>query len=148
MKETKKKRFPMGIFKPSKYIDYEYRKDKIGIVSHYNNIGLRDANIVKDSVYMMNIETKNGKTKKAIFVDIEVEEGNQYYFGTIELWGNTQYSDPVLKQILGIKKGDEYNEELLQSRISFDQNGRDLSTLTSKRVPHLQINISASVIAN
>lgn len=129
MKETKKRRPIMGIFKPSKYIDYEYKNDKETIIAFYNKEGLRDAKIVKDSVYMVEIPKKNGKTKKAIMIDLEIDEGDQYYFGDIVFRGNTSYPDAILREIMGIKKGDEYDEQLLQSRLSFDRNGRDINTL-------------------
>jgi outer membrane protein insertion porin family len=129
MKETKKKRFPMGIFKPSKFIEMDYKNDKDNILAHYNNIGRRDARILKDTVYIKETALANGKTKKGIFVEINLEEGNQYYFGDVSFRGNTTYPTSVLKEILGIKRGDKYNQELLQSRLSFDKNGRDISSL-------------------
>lgn len=60
---------------------------------------------------------------------MHIDEGTTYYFGDIKFRGNSSYSDEVLGRILGIRRGEVYNEELLQSRISFDRNGRDLSTL-------------------
>lgn len=129
MKETKKRRFPMGIFKPSKYIDYEYKNDKEKIITYYNNIGRRDAELVSDTVYMKEITLRNGKKRKGIYIDITLEEGNQYYFGDISFRGNSTYPTPVLREVLGIKKGEKYSEELLQSRLNFDKNGRDISSL-------------------
>ena len=129
MKETKKRRFPMGIFKPSKFIEYEYKNDKENIVAYYNNKGKRDTRIIRDSAYMTDIPLKNGKTRKGIIIEIDLAEGNQYYFGDIDIRGNTTYSSAVLREVLGIKKGDLYNEELLQTRLNFDRNGRDISTL-------------------
>jgi outer membrane protein insertion porin family len=129
MKETKKRRFPMGIFKPSKYIEYEYKADKEKIITYYNNIGRRDAQILSDSVIMREVTLKNGKKRKGIYINIALEEGNQYYFGDITFRGNTTYPTAVLREVLGIKKGDKYNEEMLQSRLNFDKNGRDISSL-------------------
>lgn len=129
MKETKQRTFLISIFKPSKYIDYEYKKDKEKLLTHYNNIGRRDAKIVSDSVNLREVITKNGKKRKKIFIDIVIEEGPQYYFGDLSFRGNSTYPTQVLREVLGIKKGDKYNEELLQSRINFDKNGRDVSSL-------------------
>ena len=36
---------------------------------------------------------------------------------------------PVLNKIMGIQRGDVYNADLIKSRIEFDRNGRDISTL-------------------
>lgn len=127
MKETKQRTI-LSIFKPSKFIEKEFENDKKSIIAYYNTIGRRDARILRDSVYL--IETKKGdKIKKTLGIDIVLEEGTNYYFGDITIRGNTTYSTKDLMTILGIKKGMVYNEELLQSRISFDRNGRDLSTL-------------------
>ena len=119
----------MGIFKPSKYIEYEYKADKEKIITYYNNIGRRDAQILSDSVIMREVTLKNGKKRKGIYINIALEEGNQYYFGDITFRGNTTYPTAVLREVLGIKKGDKYNEEMLQSRLNFDKNGRDISSL-------------------
>ena len=58
-----------------------------------------------------------------------IEEGIQYQFGEISWKGNSKYSDTLLTNILGIKKGDIYNDQLLQERIHFSENGRDISRL-------------------
>ena len=129
MKETKQRTFLISIFKPSKYIDYEYKADKEKLLAYYNNIGRRDAKIVSDSVHLREVTLKNGKKVKRIYIDIVLEEGFQYYFGDISFRGNSTYPTQVLREVLGIKKGDKYNEQMLQSRINFDKNGRDISSL-------------------
>ena len=123
MKETKRNNI-WAIFKPSKFIQKEYEQDKKNIVAAYNNVGHRDASISKDSIYL----TQKRK-RKVMNIDIHVDEGATYVFGDIIFRGNTTYSDRVLDNILGIKKGDVYNEELIQTRLNFDRNGRDISTL-------------------
>lgn len=124
MKETKRNNF-WAIFKPSKFIESEYKTDKEAIINYYNTVGHRDATITKDSIYL--VEKPNGK--KAMVIDLYIDEGDKYYFGEIAFKGNTTYPDRILDQIMGIKAGDVYNEELINSRISFDRNGRDISTL-------------------
>lgn len=123
MKETKRNNL-WAIFKPSKFIEKEYENDKKNIIAEYNKLGQRDAVIVKDSIYL--VQKKN---RKVMHIDIHVDEGNIYRFGNITFRGNTTYSDRVLNNIMGIKQGDVYNEELIQTRLSFDRNGRDISTL-------------------
>ena len=44
----------------------------------------------------------------------KIEEGNKYYFGDINFIGNAVYSNDVLQQILGLKKGDVYNGVVLK----------------------------------
>ncbi len=123
MKETKRNNF-WAIFKPSKFIQKEYDNDKKNIINFYNTVGNRDAGITKDSVYIV-----QKKKRKVMNIDLYINEGMTYRFGDIAFKGNTTYSDRVLDNIMGIKKGDVYNEELISTRLNFDRNGRDISTL-------------------
>ena len=123
MKDTRQRRW-YTFFKSSKFIEEDYEKDKKALIALYNTRGLRDAQIIRDSVYIVE---NNGK--KGIAIDIDIQEGNVYYFGDIAFRGNTTYRSVELANRLGIKKGDIYNEELLNTRINYDQNGRDISGL-------------------
>ena len=58
-----------------------------------------------------------------------MDEGNQYYFRNISWKGNSIYETSVLEEVLGISKGEIYNQELLETRLRFSQDGRDVSTL-------------------
>ncbi|MEM6722494.1 MAG: POTRA domain-containing protein, partial [Bacteroidota bacterium] len=60
---------------------------------------------------------------------MDINEGNPYYFRDIEFKGNSIYSEERLKEVLGIAPGDVYNEELLQQRLSFSPDSRDVSSL-------------------
>ena len=62
-------------------------------------------------------------------IDIHVEEGHKFYFGTIDWLGNTKYPSDVLENVLRIRKGDVYDGQLLQERLFFDPNGNDVSSL-------------------
>ncbi|MBK7796071.1 MAG: hypothetical protein IPJ64_06835 [Saprospiraceae bacterium] len=109
------------IFSKSKFIEEDYEKDKDLILAYYRNKGYRDASIVSDSVW----RTKSGRIR----IHMNVEEGDRYYFRDISVKGNTLYTEEHIKNVLGIQKGDVYNEELLQKRLSFSQDGRDVSSL-------------------
>ncbi|MBE0637883.1 MAG: BamA/TamA family outer membrane protein [Bacteroidales bacterium] len=109
------------IFKSSKYIETDFEEDKRNLISKYQSLGYRDARIVKDSIYR--------KDEKSISIIIEVEEGPQYYFGDINWIGNTKYTDEFLSSVLRIKKGDIYNKELLNTNLSFNPAGIDVSSL-------------------
>ena len=58
-----------------------------------------------------------------------MSEGDQYYFRDIAFKGNSIYDTKRLEEILGIKKGDIYNESLLETRLRFSQDGRDVTSL-------------------
>ncbi len=119
MKETKRKR---RIFAGSKLIKNEYEGDKRKIINHYNTVGFKDATITKDSIWR-----KNGNGH--IMMEIDISEGNEYYFRNIVFKGNSIYSDEVLRDVMSISKGEVYNQELLDTRLNFSQDGRDISSL-------------------
>lgn len=118
MKETHRK---LKIFSSSKLVRKEYETDKKNIIQYYNTIGFRDALIVSDSIW----REKDGDLR----IDITLDEGNRYYFRNIEWKGNSIFPSTTLASVLGIKKGDVYNQELLETRLRFSQDGRDVSTL-------------------
>jgi len=124
MKETKRYLW-YNIFKKSKLIDEEYESDKKKIIAYYQSKGIRDAQIIYDSVKIIT----NSKGKKVVRIEMKIDEGNTYYFGNITFRGNTSYNSKDLLALMDIKRGDVFSSELLNSRISFDKNGRDISTL-------------------
>ena len=116
MKKTKSNKF-YNFFNSKKFSEKDYPEDKKNLVSTLNEAGYRDARIVRDSVYIVDIVGKNGKVKKKINIDIELEEGSKYYFRDINWTGNSVYSSEVLDQILGIEKGDVYDVVSMQKRL-------------------------------
>ena len=117
--------FRFRLFSSSKFNQPKYEEDKQSLVAFYNTLGFRDALVVSDTVYPV----INGDLN----IDIKVKEGRKYYFGDISWKGNTKYSSDFLTKVLGIKKGDTYNYQLLESRmgrqLSPDGNGEDVSSL-------------------
>lgn len=121
-KQMKNTKWKKRIFASSKLIRDEYETDKEAIITYYNNIGFRDAQIVKDSIFY----TPDGQN---VVVAMKIDEGQRYYFREIVWKGNSIYSNQQLTEVLGISKGDVYNEELLNTRINFSQEGRDINSL-------------------
>ncbi|MDX1314313.1 MAG: POTRA domain-containing protein, partial [Eudoraea sp.] len=111
MKNTKKK-LPGRFWKKSKYIEDDYQEDLTSLIDKYAENGYRDARVISDTVEILNDNN--------IDIRIKVEEGNKYYFGDIDFVGNSVYTDRMLSQVLGIKKGDTYNGVLLRKRIADD----------------------------
>jgi outer membrane protein insertion porin family len=118
MKETHRKQ---KLFKKSKLVRELYEEDKRKIETYYNTLGYRDARVPKDSIW----RNKKGQ----LMIQMNIEEGERYYFRDIRWKGNTLYETKYLDQVLGIKKGDVFNQELLNTRLSFSQDGRDISSL-------------------
>ena len=122
MKNTKQKNI-LRVFKRSKYIEADYKEDLQSVVDKYKEKGYRDARILSDTLTKSNDNT--------ISLKIGVEEGEKYYYGSINFLGNTIYSDEQLNQVLKIKKGDTYNGIELEKRIadSSDPDAFDLTNL-------------------
>ena len=118
MKSTKRKK---NIFRKSKFVKEGFEEDKLNIIDYYNTVGFRDAKIVSDTLW----RNEDGR----IMLELTVDEGDQYYFRDITWKGNSIYTDEQLSAVLGIAEGDVYNEELLQNRLSFSLDGRDVSSL-------------------
>jgi len=121
MKKTKTK-FLGRFWKKSKFIEKDYKEDLTSILDFYKEKGYRDARITKDSVII---------DKKNITVNLDIEEGNKYYFGKISFLGNTVYSDNYLANVLGLYTGDTYNGVLLKKRIA-DNTKPDGDDLTNQ----------------
>ncbi|MFO7879379.1 MAG: outer membrane protein assembly factor BamA [Bacteroidota bacterium] len=108
MKETKEKAW-YNVFKSSKFIRKDFRDDKKAVIKKYNEEGFRDARIIKDSIWKNDDNTINLK--------LVIDEGNKYYFREIDWIGNTKYNNEQLTRVLGIERGDVYNQQLLDERL-------------------------------
>ena len=116
MKKTKSNKI-YNFFNSKKFNEKEYPEDKKNLISAFNEAGYRDARIVRDSVYLVDVVKKNGKVKKRICIDIEVDEGQKYYFRDVTWTGNSVYSAEALNEVLKIQKGDVYDKVTLQKRL-------------------------------
>ena len=110
-------------FSSAKFNDKKFTSDLDNILEYYNTLGYRDATILKDTVY----HTKKGDLN----IDIKLSEGRRYYFGNISWRGNTKFGDSVLTAILGIRKGDIYNMDILNKKLGKNAGpeGGDISGL-------------------
>ena len=88
-------------------------KTRFNLIKKYNELGYRDAIVVRDSV----IRNEDGKT---VDIKLWIEEGNQYHIRDIRWLGNTIYPGQYLDAVLGIKKGDIYNQKQLDQRLTSD----------------------------
>lgn len=122
MKNVKRKNF-LRFWKKSKYSEEGFAEDKASIIKKYKANGYRDARVSKDTIIVNDENT--------IRLELNIEEGKKYYFGDIRFIGNSVYTDNVLRQVLGIKKGESYNGVLLQERIedASDPEANDLTNL-------------------
>jgi outer membrane protein insertion porin family len=98
--------------KAKKYTPERWSKDKQNMIDKYNEKGFRDAQIIKDSVW--NVDPKH------VNIYVKVDEGKKYFIRNVSWVGNTLYSADYLSNILGMKKGDVYNQKLMNKRLSED----------------------------
>ncbi len=111
MKDTRRK--SINFFKPSKFVEETFEEDQALVITKYNSLGYRDAELIVDSVYDV--------SSNRIAIDISIVEGNQYFFRDLNWVGNTKYTSEGLSRMLKIKKGDPYDTELLNKRLNIDE---------------------------
>jgi outer membrane protein insertion porin family len=123
-KKTKHKT-SIRFWKKSKFIEDEYKEDLKRLVDFYKEEGYRDARVIGDTLVY------NDDGTNTINLNLNIEEGEKYYFGKINFIGNTIYPDGILQQILGLQEGDTYNGVLLKKRIADTSkpDGNDITNL-------------------
>ena len=121
MKKPKRKKNKANIFASSKFIEETYEEEKPKIIEKYASMGYRDAQIEKDTIYQIRPNLLN--------IEIKVKEGKRYYYRHIAFIGNTKYTNADLDKILGIKKGEIFNQSKLDSRLYMNPAGYDISSL-------------------
>ena len=102
-----------NLFKAKKYTPERYEEAKKALIDKYNELGYRDATILEDSVWTVD--------DKHVNVYVKVEEGQKYYIRNITWVGNTVVTSDYLSAVLGMKKGDVYNQKLMNKRLSEDE---------------------------
>ncbi len=113
MKETKK--VNINIFKASKMVSEAFKEDKKLLVAFFNENGYRDAKILSDSVVFVE------GSEKLLNLYINIEQGNRYHFGDVTWVGNTKYPSELLDAVLGIEKGDIFDQTILDERLFIDE---------------------------
>ena len=102
-----------SFFKAKKFTPERYKEDKQNLIDKYNEYGFRDATIVADSITQYD--------DKHVDVYIKVDEGQKYYIRNIKWVGNTVYNTDQLAAVLGMQKGDVYNQKLMSKRLQEDE---------------------------
>ena len=98
--------------KAKKFTPERWKTDKQNLIDKYNEYGYRDATIIEDSVW--NADDKH------VNIYLKIDEGKKYYLRNITWVGNTIYPSDYLAQVLGMKKGDVYNQKLMNKRLTED----------------------------
>jgi outer membrane protein insertion porin family len=121
IKKIKGKEKKWQIWVKSKYIETEFDAERQNIIDKYLSKGYRDARILTDSVKLI--------SENRVEVHIRLFEGQQYRYRNITWKGNLKFRNGTLDTILGIKRGDLFNQSLLRERLFENPGGFDVQTL-------------------
>ncbi len=95
--ETKPKRWwRKGEFKAD-----TYQEDKERILAFYRSEGYQQATILRDSIYY-------DDSRRRLFIDVEIEEGQQFFVGDISWEGNELFTVTDLESQLKVSHGDVF----------------------------------------
>lgn len=111
MKKTHEKSL-LNIFRSKKFIPDKYEEDKGFLIDRMNSWGYRDALVLQDSVETIDEGHVN--------IHIDMYQGQKYYLRNVEWVGNTVYNSDYLAQVLKMKRGDVYDQTLLDKRLHSD----------------------------
>lgn len=114
MKKTNEKGKLSEFFRTKKFVNDEYESDKDKLLEKYGELGYRDAVITYDSI-------ASNRDENTVDVWLNIDEGNQYFIRNIDWVGNTVYTSDQLSAMLGMKRGDIYNQKKLGDRITGDE---------------------------
>ncbi|MBP8067528.1 MAG: BamA/TamA family outer membrane protein, partial [Pedobacter sp.] len=120
LKKTKQQAF-YKVFGSGKFNKEKYEEDKVKLIAKMQELGYRDASVLKDSIYRFN--------DKSIGIKIDLHEGPKYYFGNITWVGNAKYTTEFLQRVFTIEKGQLFSEEKLEAKLRGSANGDDVSTI-------------------
>jgi outer membrane protein insertion porin family len=101
-----------SFMKSKKFTPERYNEAKEKLMEHYNEMGFRDAAILEDSVWTVD--------EKHLNIYLNIEEGERYFLRNVTWVGNTVVTTDYLNAVLGMKKGDVYNQKLLNKRLRDD----------------------------
>lgn len=118
MKKTHK--VSINFLRSSKFKEKDFEEDLENVRNYARSQGYRDAVIVDDSTYAI-----PGKPKR-MGVYIKLQEGDKYHYRNITWLGNTIYPTSILEQTIGLKPGDVYDSETMNTRLN-GQSPTDLS---------------------
>jgi len=101
-----------NLFKAKKFTEERYKEAKQKLIEKYNELGFRDATILEDSVW--------NNDEKHVNIYLKIDEGDKYFIRNITWVGNTVVTTDYLNAVLGMKKGDVYNQKQMNKRLKED----------------------------
>ena len=102
-----------SFMKAKKFTAERYKTARQNLIDKYNELGFRDMEILADSVW--------NHDENHVNLYIKVKEGQRYYVRNIRWAGNTVVNTDFLNRSLKMKKGDVYNQTLIEKRLKSDE---------------------------
>ena len=102
-----------SFLKSKKFTTERYEQDKLNLIDKYNELGYRDMAILEDSVW--------NHDENHVNIYVKIDEGQRYYIRDITWVGNTVVTTDVLNYMLGMKRGDVYDQKKLNKRLREDE---------------------------
>jgi len=93
-----------ALFKSGEFHRDKFEEDLSLLIDFYRENGYRDAHIIGDTIWYSD-------NLKRMFIDIQIEEGNQYYFGNVSFSGSDLINEEELRRQLLFKPGEVFNQE-------------------------------------
>lgn len=97
-----------SLFRSGKFEQEKFAEDLKKIVNYYNKRGFIDARIVSWDKKLV---------KKYFVIDIYLLEGDQYYFGEINVDGNVRFTDELIKYQFQFKDNEVFNLEKFNKQL-------------------------------
>lgn len=103
-----------------KFKEKDFEEDLEKVRNYARSQGYRDAVVVADSTYAIPDKPKR------MGIHIKLDEGQKYHYRNITWLGNTIYPTSALRDMIGLKPGDVYDSETMDTRVN-GQNPTDFS---------------------
>ena len=99
----------INIFASSRFSQEKFDEDKFSLIEFYNSKGYRNARILADSIYPIR--------DNRVGIDLQLEEGDLFYYRNITWMGNSVYNTEMLNRILAIQPGDVYDRKTMDKML-------------------------------
>ncbi|MFH0764781.1 MAG: outer membrane protein assembly factor BamA [Calditrichota bacterium] len=99
LKKTKQR----ALFRTGDFHQDKYQEDLKALIEFYREHGFRDTHVTADSMWY-------SENRKRMFLQINLEEGSQYYFGDITFTGGDLYTESELRRQILFRLGEVFNQ--------------------------------------
>ncbi|OGQ22613.1 MAG: outer membrane protein assembly factor BamA [Deltaproteobacteria bacterium RIFCSPLOWO2_02_FULL_44_10] len=131
---TKKKGVLSFLTKSGKYEEEQLRTDKLFLTYHYLNHGYLNVKVSPPKVTI-------SKDKRYIFVSFQIQEGEQYHVGEVDIEGDILTTKQELLSILKTKPKNIYSQRKLEEDIltlteRYGDEGYAFANIVPRTLPH------------